>query len=57
MMVVTTGCCTTFETITDFFSSQNGLKFNKNYGPDRLELIIFDIIGKKIYNHPSRLQL
>ena len=26
-------------------------------GPDRLELIIFDIIGKKFYNHPSRLQL
>ena len=28
-----------------------------NIGPDRLELIIFDIIGKKFYNHPSRLQL
>ena len=27
------------------------------FGPDRLELIIFDIIGKKFYNHPSRLQL
>ena len=26
-------------------------------GPDRLELIIFDIIDKKFYNHPSRLQL
>ena len=31
MIVVTTGCFTTFETITDFFSSQNGLKFDKNY--------------------------
>ena len=26
-----------------------------NIGPDRLELIIFDIIGKKICNHPCRL--
>ena len=25
------------------------------YGPDRLELIIFVIINKKIDNHPSRL--
>ena len=25
------------------------------YGPDRLELIIFDITGKKIDNDPSRL--
>ena len=24
-------------------------------GPDRLELIIFDITGKKIDNHPCRL--
>ena len=24
-------------------------------GPDRLELIIFDIAGKKMDNHPSRL--
>ena len=31
MIVVTIGCFTMFETITDFFSSQNGLKFNKNY--------------------------
>ena len=31
MIVVTTGCFTTFETITIFFSSQNGLKFKKNY--------------------------
>ena len=27
------------------------------YGPDHLELIIFDILGKKFYNHPSHLQL
>ena len=27
-----------------------------NIGPDRLELIIFDIINKKICNHPCRLQ-
>ena len=26
-----------------------------NIGPDRLELIIFVIIDKKIDNHPSRL--
>ena len=26
-----------------------------SYGPDRLELIIFDITGKKIDNHRSRL--
>ena len=26
-----------------------------NLGPDRLELIIFDITGKKIDNHRSRL--
>ena len=25
-------------------------------GPDRLELIIFNITGKKIYNHRSRLE-
>ena len=25
------------------------------YGPDRLELIIFYITEKKIYNHPSHL--
>ena len=31
MIVVTSGCFTTFETITKNFSSQNGLKFNKNY--------------------------
>ena len=31
--------------------------FEMNLGPDRLELIIFDIIDKKFYNHPSRLQL
>ena len=31
MIVVTSGCFTTFETITNIFPSQNGLKFNKNY--------------------------
>ena len=31
------------------------LRIVYNIGPDRLELIIFDITGKKIDNHPSRL--
>ena len=31
MIVVATSCFTIFETITDFFSSQNSLKFSKNY--------------------------
>ena len=31
------------------------LKLYLNIGPDRLELIIFVIINKKIDNHPSRL--
>ena len=26
-------------------------------GPDRLEVVIFDITGKKINNHPSRLMM
>ena len=30
-------------------------KKTRDLGPDRLELIIFVIINKKIDNHPSRL--
>ena len=38
---------------TFFFPLINALVYC--YGPDRLELIIFDFTEKKIDNHPSRL--
>ena len=40
-----------------FYNVSDGDKqiFSPFLGPDRLELIIFDIIGKKICNHPCRL--
>ena len=38
-----------------FIKVKRGMYLYYNYGPDRLESVIFDIIEKKIYNVPSRL--
>ena len=43
--------------VESFLKKEPGYSVGTTYGPDHLELIIFDITGKKIDNPLSRLLL